>query len=791
MNFINNLKIGTKLTGGFLSISLILVAIVVYVFFQFTYLGNIQDEGGQRSLDAARAEEGAGMATRLYRVIADTELNLNFSESQTSWDEIKKNTESVLEILSNDADTEDEKAWVSEARENFNQIVQIYEKEMLPALKTANAVTPEILKMDAEIDGYVTNMSNSLNEFSVSLQSENVQGDKAFDAAKNQAQTVTIIVGALGVLGAIILGFLISGSMIRPLRTAVRIGNSLSVGDLVRDFSEKEKDVVRKRNDEIGDLGRSFDKLIIYMQEMGDVAHTIANNDLSVSIQPKSEKDELGNAFLTMVNGLRQTVTEITENAANLTAASGQLAEAATQAGQATNQISITIQQVAKGTSDQANAVNKTASATEQMSKAIEGVAKGAQEQSQAISKAAEITTIMNNAIQQVNDSVSSVTRDSTAAAEAAKSGAVTVNDTLTGMESIRTKVGASAEKVQEMGQRSSEIGAIVETIEDIASQTNLLALNAAIEAARAGEHGKGFAVVADEVRKLAERSSQATKEIGALIAGIQTTVSEAVRAMDEGSQEVVLGVSRANESGKALAEILKAAQAVNNQAALASQAVAKMSESSGELVTSVDSVSAIVEENTAATEEMSANSTEVTQAIESIASVSEENSAAIEEVSASTEEMTAQVEEVTASAQSLAMMAQVLQEIVKRFRLTHLTREETLDEIEIFKTAHLNWLKKAETMQNGGEKLDPAQLPSEKQCSLGRWYYGVGKTEYGSLKEFQNVEEYHIKCHALLKEFVKSYYEGGPTQSLPILQKLNESSRNVINVLDNLKEVV
>ncbi|BCY16820.1 hypothetical protein hrd7_06690 [Leptolinea sp. HRD-7] len=524
---------------------------------------------------------------------------------------------------------------------------------------------------------------------------------------------------------------------------------------------------------------------------MGDVAHTIANNDLSVTIQPKSEKDELGNAFLTMVNGLRQTVSEITENAANLTAASDQLADAAKQAGQATNQISITIQQVAKGTSDQANAVNKTASATEQMSKAIEGVAKGAQEQSQAISKAAEITTIMNNAIQQVNDSVSSVTRDSTAAAEAAKSGAVTVNDTLTGMESIRTKVGASAKKVQEMGQRSSEIGAIVETIEDIASQTNLLALNAAIEAARAGEHGKGFAVVADEVRKLAERSSQATKEIGALIAGIQTTVSEAVRAMDEGSQEVAMGVSRANESGKALAEILKAAQAVNDQAALASQAVEKMSESSRELVSSVDSVSAIVEENTAATEEMSANSTEVTQAIESIASVSEENSAAIEEVSASTEEMTAQVEEVTASAQSLAMMAQVLQEIVKRFRLTHLTREETLDEIEIFKTAHLNWLKKAEAMQEGGEKLDAAQLPSEKQCSLGRWYYGVGKNEYGNLKEFQNVEEYHIKCHALLKEFVKSYYEGGATQSLPVLQKLKESSRNVINVLDELKKAV
>ena len=203
----------------------------------------------------------------------------------------------------------------------------------------------------------------------------------------------------------------------------------------------------------------------------------------------------------------------------------------------------------------------------------------------------------------------------------------------------------------------SDQIGAIVETIEDIAAQTNLLALNATIEAARAGEQGKGFAVVADEVRKLAERASTATKEVATLIRGIQRTLAEAVAAMKEGTQEVELGAERAHAAGAVLRTILEATNAVNQQAEAAYTATQQMTALSNNLATATDAVSAVVEENTAATEQMAAEAAEVTGAIESIASVSEE--------------MNAQVEEVAASATSLSTSAQALRALVAQFRFS------------------------------------------------------------------------------------------------------------------------
>ncbi|MEI7846317.1 MAG: methyl-accepting chemotaxis protein [Chloroflexota bacterium] len=472
-----------------------------------------------------------------------------------------------------------------------------------------------------------------------------------------------ILLGVLGVLLLTALVWFVTNRLTRPILSISKAADQIATGDLSITLQAQDQD-------EIGQTITSFNHMVVYLNNMAVVAQHVASGDLSKNVQPQSDKDVLGNAFAHMVENLQNNIGMVDATAQTILSAVGQMETSSAQSETTTKQIAITIRQMSQGINQQTDSITQTTGSVEQMSRAINGVARGAQEQSSAISRVSQVVMRINQDIQQVSNNASSVTQDSIEATRYSRDGAKTVRETIAGMETIRTKVGFSAAKVEQMGARSEEIGAIVETIEDIASQTNLLALNAAIEAARAGEQGKGFAVVADEVRKLAERSSLATKEIAGLIKGIQKTVTEAVAAMKESAGEVEAGVQRANSSGDVLTNILNASESVHKQAEEAGAAAAKVSAAATELVSSVDSVSAVIEQNTAATEEMAANSNELTHAIENISSVSEENSAASEEVYAAIEEVSAKVHNVSISATELSKMAQNLKQVVARFKL-------------------------------------------------------------------------------------------------------------------------
>ncbi len=474
--------------------------------------------------------------------------------------------------------------------------------------------------------------------------------------------TLGWIGGAVALLVVFLFMYAVRVVVIRPVASMVKASKALAQGDLDHDVSVKS-------DDEVGELCQAHGEVVGYLREMAGVAKSVADGDLTVEPRPRSDKDVLSISIAHMVANQRNLIGGVKNTAANVANAGRQLSAASEQTARATQQIAGTIQQIARGASEQASSLQETSSGVENLSTAIDQIARGSQEQARGVDEASGTIKKVSMAIANVTANARAGDEEWGKTADSAAEGARKVHETVEGMSKIKKAMDAVSARVSDLGDTSEEIGNIVATIDDIAAQTNLLALNAAIEAARAGEQGRGFAVVADEVRKLAERSSVATKEIAALVGGIQARVGEAVGAMKEGGKDVEVGYKLAADAGVALDDILARSQTVGRQVGQISRAAQELEGLSSGMVEAIDRISRIVEQNAAATMQMTTSSGTVTKSVESTAGVAQENSAAAEQVAASVEEVSAQVEESLAAAQSLTETADDLEGTMALFK--------------------------------------------------------------------------------------------------------------------------
>ncbi len=412
-------------------------------------------------------------------------------------------------------------------------------------------------------------------------------------------------------------------------------------------------------------------KMLTTMSEIADM-----NGDLTQEIKVKStdEIGQLAGQFNRMLSNLRALIKQMQANISEVAITSGELLKTADESEKATEQIvtaiNSTIIAVEEGSNRQRESVEKAIAAMEQFNAALVQAATGATQQAEQVNQASMYVGEIAGEIEQVAQSSSTMADSTGKTTEAAKTGKKVIQDTIHGMEVVRDIVQEAASTIQELGSRSKQIGEIIQVIDDIAEQTNLLALNAAIEAARAGEHGKGFAVVADEVRKLAERSSRSTKEIGDLINVITREIEKSVSAMDKGTIEVGQGFAKAEEAGQALAQIYDLAEDASVQTKYINDSTAKVADKSRHMVSSTDTVASIVQENSAAISQMSASSGDIKKTVENIGYVSAQSAQAIKEVAASGEGMRNVVKNIAVSSKNLARMADDLKAMTVQFKV-------------------------------------------------------------------------------------------------------------------------
>ncbi len=326
----------------------------------------------------------------------------------------------------------------------------------------------------------------------------------------------------LGLAMVIILGWRLSSSISAPVRNLAEFSERLAAGD-PRARAEVSSDnelghIAENLNRAVAKVSKAAsnqeasDSLQRSITELLTVINQVARGDLT--LRGKVTNDALGNVA-DSINYMLDNFTKVLER----------VRKAAMEVTACSNNILVAADEMQAGATQQDQEITNTSSAVEELTVSMKQVSNNAEASAEAARRALD----------------------------AAEQGNRAVRDTLEGMQRIRASVQATAKKIKSLGDRSLEISEIINVINDITEQTNLLALNAAIEAARAGEAGRGFAVVADEVRKLAEHSRSATKDIAALIKAIQAETNEAVVVMEEGTKEVEGGATLADQAGRAL----------------------------------------------------------------------------------------------------------------------------------------------------------------------------------------------------------------------------------------------
>jgi methyl-accepting chemotaxis protein len=393
-------------------------------------------------------------------------------------------------------------------------------------------------------------------------------------AAAASGRQLLLLFGGVAAL-ALVGGVLLARRITRPITQLVAAAHRVGQGDL-------SETVPVTSRDEIGELAQTFNDAVVRLRSQ---VQTEADRD-----DERRRREELQENIIKFLD----TAMEVSQG--DLTKRGDVTSDVL---GNVVDAINLMVAEIGSIIADVRVAAMQVSVSANQMTDSTGRMAQGAQAQAREAAEVAASVETLTVSVRQVAESARASAQSAREALEAAQKGDLAVRDSLQGMQRIRNEVQSISKKIKSLGDRSLEISEIVNTIEDIASQTNLVALNAAIEAAGAGEAGLRFAVVADEVRKLAERSARATKDIAVLIKNVQSDTQEAIVVMEQGTQEVEAGYRmtvQAGDSLKTIADVSQRSAQLAQDISLATQQQVRGAESVAQAMQSIQTVSAQTE---------------------------------------------------------------------------------------------------------------------------------------------------------------------------------------------------
>ena len=455
--------------------------------------------------------------------------------------------------------------------------------------------------------------------------------------------------------------------------------------------------------------------LVRPLQDLTRVARAISDGDLTkrVVVRGNDEIGELGRAFNGSTAKMAGLVLEMSRTAGTLGTAAADMAASATRLSFDAGETSGKSRSVAAASEEMSTNMSSMADSSEQMSANVRTVAAAVEEMT------ASVAEVAGKARQ-----------------------AATVSDDAAKLAQ------ASNETVDQLGGAAGEIGKVIETIQDIAEQTNLLALNATIEAARAGEAGKGFAVVASEVKELARQTSDATEDIRRRVERIQQSSGSVMQSLGD----IGRVITQVNEFSNSIAS------AVEEQ----SSATREIAEITSQTSLAAGVVSAGISETALATREISEN---------------------IVGVNSTARDTAALAGDIHGCGAALFKMVESLGEATAQYR----TRSDGFSAGSV-KTAHNRWKMRLVEMLIGGKALAPAEITDHKSCAFGKWYLGESALGLRHLPAFAAIDPEHAKAHAIAREVAELHHAGQRQQAIARLKEMMSTSERLFALLDELE---